>query len=600
MQFLLWLVSGVAVLLVPGLALEVWLGGGQRSPLERLVTGLGLSLALTALFGGLCFFIGLRIAEWMLFAFYGVCLLALAAGVWRRRKRLRLDGTLIAGLAGFGVLIAWRFYQGRELLLPAWVDGVHHVLIVRRMLEAGGVPADLTPYLPVPFFYHYAFHAVSAVFAALGHIPPEKAVLWMGHVLNAAVSLAVYRLGMALWKDWRRACLAALLSGFVLQMPAYYLSWGRYTLLAGLVLLALAMAESLQVKDWRGGLRLALLVGGLALAHYLALGLFGLWLAVLLGAELVKAAKLRSLAKVNWKPAAYALSGLLLAAAWLVRSFTLAQKLVGVVVNDAQHMLDSEGWIAIVDMLGPRRNEILLMLGLIGMGLALFQQRRRKLAIWSVLLLAMTFLPVIRLEPFRPDQVALVLFLPAAVFTAELLAAAAEALGKVTRAWCGQAGLGLVALLLVVWGLRETRNLLNPLTLLAGPADLKAIAWVQDNTPVEARFLINATLWQTGSYRGVDGGYWLMPLTGRWTSLPPAVYGWGPRALIDEVNGYARLADSVTGCDEPFQELLSQTRADYVYTREDIGKLKAAWLADCPMVAQVYSVGGVQVWRVVR
>ena len=43
------------------------------------------------------------------------------------------------------------------------------------------------------------------------------------------------------------AALAALLVGFVFQMPAYYLTWGRFTLLTGLVVLGPAMAAALDV-----------------------------------------------------------------------------------------------------------------------------------------------------------------------------------------------------------------------------------------------------------------------------------------------------------------------------------------------------------------
>ena len=40
-------------------------------------------------------------------------------------------------------LVAWRLYQARSLALPAWVDSVHHALIVRKIMENGGIPWDL-------------------------------------------------------------------------------------------------------------------------------------------------------------------------------------------------------------------------------------------------------------------------------------------------------------------------------------------------------------------------------------------------------------------------------------------------------------------------
>ena len=98
----------------------------------------------------------------------------------------------------------------RDLALPAWVDPLHHVLIVRLILENGGLPATFEPYMPVPFYYHFGFHMNAALFSFWSGFPAEKAVLLLGQVLNAAVALSVYRLGMSLWSDWRRAAVAEI------------------------------------------------------------------------------------------------------------------------------------------------------------------------------------------------------------------------------------------------------------------------------------------------------------------------------------------------------------------------------------------------------
>jgi len=161
----------------------------------------------------------------------------------------------------FVELIAWRLYQAVELVLPPWVDSLHHVLIVRKIIETGGLPIDLSPYLPVPFYYHFAFHSFTAEFSVLSQLSPDQAVLILGQMLNAAIGLSVYTLGRALFKDWRPAVLAGLLTAFFTQMPAYYLTWGRYTLLTGLVIMPLAMAVAIKVlpskfcvKDRSGGI----------------------------------------------------------------------------------------------------------------------------------------------------------------------------------------------------------------------------------------------------------------------------------------------------------------------------------------------------------
>jgi hypothetical protein len=147
--------------------------------------------------------------------------------------------------------------------------------------------------------------------------------------------LSVYRLGKALGFDRLRAGLAALLVGFVLQMPAYYLTWGRYTLSIGLVMLPLAMAAALEVassvietgndkgipadrekaKKVGNWIRLALLAAGVCLAHYLARLLLVMFLFVL---YLEAALRKRNLVP-EWDLVISAGAGGLLVAPWLWR-----------------------------------------------------------------------------------------------------------------------------------------------------------------------------------------------------------------------------------------------------------------------------------------
>ena len=185
-------------------------------------------------------------------------------------------------LLAFAAILAFRFYQARTLVVPAWVDSVHHTLLTRLILETGGVPADFEPYMPVPLHYHAGFHTVTALFAFLSGLEPVRAVLVFGQVLNAAAALGVYRLAHAIWGGWRRGLAAMLLVGFAFQMPAYYLTWGRYTLLAGIFIFTIAASMVLEAQ--RGeegagrGVQLAVLTAGLIFSHYLAAILFALFL----------------------------------------------------------------------------------------------------------------------------------------------------------------------------------------------------------------------------------------------------------------------------------------------------------------------------------
>ncbi len=482
-------------------------------------------------------------------------LAAIRAG-WRPR----IDGwALLAGGAALA-LTAWRLVQARDLVLPAWVDSVHHTLLVRRLIEYGGLAPDWLPYLSMPLFYHYGFQILAASFSFWSGADPAQAVLVLGQLINASVAFSVYRLGKAVWGRALPAGLAALCTAFGFHMPAYYLTWGRYPLLAGLVVLPLAVAAVLDVRraphDRGAWARLVLYTAALGFCHFLTVGLLGLFLLVMAGQEIVSWIRLRSLRGLAWQPFAAAALGALLVLPWLLRvwSYTYSEFSV-----DLPNLLDpaigtSGAWEYLVFLTGPLRSHVLLILAGAGLVVALWSGGRlRWIAIWGGLIAFLATPIGPRFSPFRPDHMAIVLFLPGSLLAAGLFVQAGEwlaawverirdrinrrgneketdgrsptGLPRVARALL-TTGLPLaVAVGLAGWGLWETRDIVNPVTVLVEPADLKALRWVQQQTPPDARFFINSTPWAVGLYRGVDGGYWLMPYTGRFALVPPLLYG---------------------------------------------------------------------------
>jgi hypothetical protein len=107
-------------------------------------------------------------------------------------------------------MIFWRLYQARELVLPAWVDSVHHTWVVQKILAAGGLPPTLGAELPFPSITIMAFINNFHLLFSDRHCPAD-AVLNFGQAVNALIALAVFRLAIATWQDWKRAALAALL-----------------------------------------------------------------------------------------------------------------------------------------------------------------------------------------------------------------------------------------------------------------------------------------------------------------------------------------------------------------------------------------------------
>lgn len=628
------------VLILPGAALLVWLP--RDAPLEdaddealgflalarymlcSLADALALSLALTAVVGMFQFFTRVTLSGWVVVSLYALCLLALIGGWLAGRVRLPRAPAAFYGLASLLVLaflaliLFWRFEQARSLVLPAWVDPVHHTLLVRKILEYGGLPPDYLPYIPAPFFYHYGFHLITALFSFWSSVVPADAVLWVGQGINAAAALAVFRAVDVLDRHesgpahqaWgaARAFAAALLVAFCFQMPAYYLTWGRFTLLSGLLLLgplAAAAVEAVQRPDSTGArIRLAFLVAGMCMTHYFALGLAVLFLFVL-GLSRLPGLIQGSIDRVLLlKLIAWAVLGLLIAAPWLIRVWVYNQQDAAILVRSpfdrSEETLKSvnEYLTYLLYLIGPRRSHILL--GAAGFGLiyAFLRKSDRVLAGWAVLLAVFALPWGVRFDPFRPDHFAIILFFPAAILLASLLTDLVRVLAARIHPGVGAAAWGLIIAGLVVWGSQGTHNILNPVTVYVTPADRAALDWVQENTPPDARFYLNSTRWVTTAYRGLDGAYWLTPYTGRATLIPPIFYLWSSPEYYQLVTNWGDRTSSITTCSPEFWNIVVEAQLTHVYLREGSGSLQPAGLQNCPGVQTVYNSGGVFIYEV--
>lgn len=467
-----------------------------------------------------------------------------------------------------GLILAWRLCQARDLALPAWVDSVHHTLLVRILLEQGTIPGTWEPYLPqVPFYYHFGFHLMPAAFARLTGttgINLGRAVLIAGQIWHVVLVLGIYALGRVLWPSRERALIAMMLVGFVLQMPAYYTAWGRYTLLAGVAMMAMAMAAALA----RRPVILAMLITVTAMTHYYALCLLVLFLIILA----VTAAEGRRLILLGGA------AGLLLASPWLWWVSAHTQRFVRVRAGptDIRYRPDY-----IWHLLGPYRNYLLLTLALVGVVIVIARLRREAYSgrdrwLWLIgwTLAIIVSMGPWHLGPFRPDHAAIVLFFPAALLATEAL----WQLRRPLAIWGG-------VLALVLWGLWDTKDIVTSETVLATADDVAALQWIENNTPPDAIFLIDVSPW-SGLWRGVDGGWWITPLTGRATVLPPAAYGWGDPAMVHQINARAGQVYALREIRKPaycweLARLMRETGARFYYTRSG----RPDW---CPTVEPVY------------
>jgi hypothetical protein len=601
------LCAALLVLVLPGYALLAWRPEPGKDLLQRLGSALGVSFSLTALLALLFFEFQWPLSGRGVSVFYAVAGGTALAGWLLNRSTPRLNSRAIALGALLGALIAWRFFQVRGLAFPPWVDAPHHVLIIRKILETGILPADLNPYLPVTFYYHFGFHVVTALFAGISGLPLEKAALGMGQILNAAISLSVYSLGRVVWADPRRAGVAALLTAIVSQMPAYYATWGRYTLISGLVLLPLAMAALLENRESGRDIFkiifLMILTAGTVLAHYFA----GFLLLLFVLVFFVEGSVLAYAGKIRWNqvlkaPLAGLLGGLVLIIPWLLIIRGSAKRYLGVVLTPSGPPLDQiyfQGYVEyLFELLGPRRNYFLLAGALAGCFWALRNSQIRVMAVWGLLLSLGILSWGFRLSPFRPDHFAIILFLPACLIVCH---GAFEILAGFEPSGKGQGAekIGLMILVLFcLWGLVETAVIIRPVTVFAGADDHRTIRWIKENTPPESRFLVNVTPWEWTLYRGTDGGWWITPLTGRWTSLPPLFYGFGEKELIQEVNRRAAITLQARPGEPDWWRLIREEGITHIYTHSGAEALPPEPLLSLPGLKMEYRQGEVYIFKI--
>ena len=590
-----------AALLLPGLAWWLWFGDRRKDGAQALAEIIAISASFIAL-GTLGFYtVRLKFTPFLLGIVLGVCFGVAFAGLIRRGKGA-FNKTWLFALLGLAVALAWRFWQARDLILPNWVDSQHHVLIIRKMIEFGGLPSTLEPYLPGPFYYHFGFHAVGALFSVLSGLDPAASVLMLGQVINACVGLAIYALAKQLSKDWRIGLLAAVFVTFVTKMPGYYLTWGRYTLLIGVMILPVAIAEAIHAWEnrdkWWKLAGLSLLTAGTLLSHYFTAFLFVLFLAVLGIQWLVVTIRNKS---ANWKQivsiAISALVGLILASRWYYRIFVYSSAASRPVFRAMEAETLKTAWDYFYYLVGPVSAYVLIGFGLLGIIWSIFKTKKVHFQIWAVLLVFFSLPTGFRLMNFRYDYFALIVFIPIAVTAAFGIALLIDKL--IRRKGIASLLILLVGVALGVSGGWQNKKAINTETTLVTQSDIEALEWIKTHTPEDARFFVNTTGWGYGVYRGVDGGGWILPITGRWSLAPTIFYPFGEDLLINETwIDWSFRASRVNACDVDFWELVQEAELNYLYMRQGTTGIQAQNLVTCDGLYKLYDNQEVSIWLI--
>jgi hypothetical protein len=439
-------------------------------------------------------------------------------------------------------------------------------------------------------------------------------------VLNALAIFPAYLLGVLLTKDRRIGLLAALATGIFSPMPAYYTSWGRYTELAGLLVLPALLPFTwaiLSIKsegswlssikvNWRSSLLFILAAAGLFLVHYrVAAFLIALVLAEFLTRLFWKEDHWRHLLRNGLWLVDLGLLAALLVLPWLLPDLRLLlQPAVDAATRGSSPKLFADfAWTLLTSASG------IYLLALAGLGwiLALLFHKRFGIAIglWTIFLFILANLGALHLPGgwfINNTSVEIMLFLPLGVLAGYFLVEEFSALGRVVPLVTHRYGLAAMAagfILISIWGAKNLLPLLNPGTAQARSGDLPAMTWMDAHLPGDAVVLINPFLWGYNLYAGNDGGSWISPLTGRQTMPPPVLYGFGTKKDIQQVNDFTQQIIS-HGTDPAYlRKLMMNEGIHYVYTGVRGGPISPTALLADSHFRELYASQGAYVFEVI-
>jgi hypothetical protein len=606
------LVVGALVLLVPGYVLWSFAGPDLRLPrLAAPALWLGLSLSLIPVLFLWATTLGLRLTAPVL----GVQLIGIAGVAlwhWFRWPSsphvplwLWIGWSLVIGLVALT-----RVLEIRGIVAPLWVDSVHHTLLVRIAGDTGRIPTSLEPYLPIGRLrYHWGYHTIVATWRGVAQLPLPEAVLWSGQILNALIAVVMYALGAFVLRSPRGGLITAVVAGLLSLLPAYYVTWGRYTQLTGLLLLPSLLITSIGLAEqqrwsWRLIGPTALLLSGLMLIHYRVLAFYAAFMIPY--ALLLAVRQPRRIGSIALRFVVVGSLAALIIAPW---TWEMLQRVLIPYAVAPAGLAGSSDYNSIDwGLLNYGNNPALYRLAGLGTLIMLALRRWRVVAVaaWIGMMFLLANPTVFGLPAtwfINNDSVTITLFMPVSV----LAAAWADQIARWLLRWTEPAykhwlrwTLATTLIGVALYGAWQLRSVVNDVTVLVQPADRKALAWAAENTPPDARFLVNSTHWLNGAYRGTDAGWWLLPLANRWVTTPPALYVYGTaeyKRSVEELN--RRISELKATEPDQLKQLIRDERITHIFVGgTNAGPIKSDMLFGDPMFTSLYDESGVTIFAV--
>lgn len=554
----------VLLYVVPGYgALSLFFSKGQNSAHSdwllawpaRIGIAIGVSLAIYPLLLLWTNALGLRLGPLYAWTPVMLGLVAIAWGhrqwrpahAWDALKRWRHGGTIGPDLAYVFILVlilSSRLIVIRTLEAPMWGDSYQHTMIAQLLVDHGGLFDSWEPYTPYRgLTVHYGFSVASALLTWTTGLDATRATLLTGQLINAAAVLAIYPLALRLAKGNRWAGVGAvLIAGLLSPMPAYYVNWGRFAQLAGQAILPVALGLLWTTVDEKRISARALMLAAVTLSgmilHYYrmpfyyatfvlawllgwALPTFKLdrkhWLSVITRMCLVALLGVLFLLPLGPRLVGGALAGKLEAGIASQAAISLER-----IKADYQSWRDIT-WYVPLPLLGAALFALVL-------SLARQQQAVVICALWVAGLASVVATRLIRLPGANLMQnfaVLIALYVPVGLTLGWLVGEVVVALSTIGKRFLRKPQFGQVSAVFACCALGVV-GLLGQLSIVAQRynlvtrPDMRAMAWIREHTPADARFLVEGfRIYNGQSIVGADAGWWIPLLAKRANTMPP-------------------------------------------------------------------------------
>jgi hypothetical protein len=419
-----------------------------------------------------------------------------------RRININQFGSTLALLFIFLITLVVRMVMVRDLVTPAWVDSIHHALIARIIVETGALPETYLPYLNIePTFYHPGFHAQIATFNLLADLDLHDSMLIFGQVANALMIFVVYSLSISMTNNRYVGIFAALITGLITPMPAYYTSWGRYTQLTGLLILPICYIFY-KKAIYRNDDKLitspliigAISASGLILVHYRVTAFLALLIISDISIGLIYNDRSQKLAILRFKRILLMvlMSGLL-TLPWLIQAIPET-----FIVSLTQPIPKEIDWFADFSWryLTAASGKLALVIGGLGLFWGLLQNKQFAYIffVWLVLLAGLANTSAMGVPGgiyMNTTSVEISLFIPIAIlagyFIWEIIKSWKQMLP--VRFYPGvNLAIGLlIASLYISYAAKNIPTILNPVTFLSRTADIAAIQWMSENIQTDKK-----------------------------------------------------------------------------------------------------------------